>query len=224
MTSKGLNRLIFTRNSALFFPSSLGAAHNPGRWRVSNQKHNIELWEHIYWSPCVFSVSDSAVRLQIACSTSTRREPPGCLKLPLWCTAGRKEPRSNCLHPLLSCVASILFEDKHKKTCSFCFVFSYLSPPCCLFVFFRYYRMASLVYYGFRMTADDVLYDCLPLYHSAGKTVTCVWCKVTICSYFKKKMGLYILCTLFILYSLYIIDSILVYKQTAGPCLKKIQL
>lgn len=33
---------------------------------------------------------------------------------------------------------------------------------------FRYYRMAALVYYGFRMTSDDVLYDCLPLYHSAG--------------------------------------------------------
>lgn len=30
--------------------------------------------------------------------------------------------------------------------------------------------MAALVYYGFRMTSDDVLYDCLPLYHSAGKT------------------------------------------------------
>ncbi len=32
--------------------------------------------------------------------------------------------------------------------------------------------MAALVYYGFRMTSDDVLYDCLPLYHSAGKTTT----------------------------------------------------
>uniref|UniRef100_A0A8C4NZG0 long-chain-fatty-acid--CoA ligase n=1 Tax=Dicentrarchus labrax TaxID=13489 RepID=A0A8C4NZG0_DICLA len=34
-----------------------------------------------------------------------------------------------------------------------------------------YYRMAALVYYGFRMTSDDVLYDCLPLYHSAGNIV-----------------------------------------------------
>ena len=32
----------------------------------------------------------------------------------------------------------------------------------------RYYRMAALVYYGFAMTPDDVMYDCLPLYHSAG--------------------------------------------------------
>lgn len=32
----------------------------------------------------------------------------------------------------------------------------------------RYYRMAALVYYGFRMRPDDIVYDCLPLYHSAG--------------------------------------------------------
>uniref|UniRef100_W5M3X4 Long-chain-fatty-acid--CoA ligase n=1 Tax=Lepisosteus oculatus TaxID=7918 RepID=W5M3X4_LEPOC len=31
--------------------------------------------------------------------------------------------------------------------------------------------MAALVYYGFRMRSDDVLYDCLPLYHSAGNIV-----------------------------------------------------
>lgn len=35
--------------------------------------------------------------------------------------------------------------------------------------------MAALVYYGFRMRADDVLYDCLPLYHSAGD-LGCVAC------------------------------------------------
>lgn len=34
----------------------------------------------------------------------------------------------------------------------------------------RYYRMAALVYYGFRMRSEDVLYDCLPLYHSAGNS------------------------------------------------------
>lgn len=38
---------------------------------------------------------------------------------------------------------------------------SALCPP-------RYYRMAALVYYGFRMRPDDIVYDCLPLYHSAG--------------------------------------------------------
>lgn len=39
------------------------------------------------------------------------------------------------------------------------------SPQLCLP---RYYRMAALVYYGFRMRPDDIVYDCLPLYHSAG--------------------------------------------------------
>jgi len=28
--------------------------------------------------------------------------------------------------------------------------------------------MSSLVFYGFRMRPDDVMYDCLPLYHAAG--------------------------------------------------------
>lgn len=32
----------------------------------------------------------------------------------------------------------------------------------------RYFRMSSLVFYGFRMRSDDVMYDCLPLYHAAG--------------------------------------------------------
>ncbi|XP_061763360.1 long-chain fatty acid transport protein 4-like, partial [Nerophis ophidion] len=40
-------------------------------------------------------------------------------------------------------------------------------PKAAIVVHSRYYRMAALVYYGFRMTPDDVLYDCLPLYHSA---------------------------------------------------------
>uniref|UniRef100_A0AAR2KN82 long-chain-fatty-acid--CoA ligase n=1 Tax=Pygocentrus nattereri TaxID=42514 RepID=A0AAR2KN82_PYGNA len=33
---------------------------------------------------------------------------------------------------------------------------------------FRYYRIAAFGYYSFRMRPDDVIYDCLPLYHSAG--------------------------------------------------------
>ncbi|XP_063066822.1 long-chain fatty acid transport protein 4 [Engraulis encrasicolus] len=44
-------------------------------------------------------------------------------------------------------------------------------PKAAIVVHSRYYRMASLVYYGFKMTSDDVLYDCLPLYHSAGNIV-----------------------------------------------------
>uniref|UniRef100_A0A8C1F5K5 Very long-chain fatty acid transport protein n=1 Tax=Cyprinus carpio carpio TaxID=630221 RepID=A0A8C1F5K5_CYPCA len=44
-------------------------------------------------------------------------------------------------------------------------------PKAAIVVHSRYYRMAALVYYGFRMTSEDVLYDCLPLYHSAGNIV-----------------------------------------------------
>ncbi|XP_048875111.1 long-chain fatty acid transport protein 4 [Brienomyrus brachyistius] len=44
-------------------------------------------------------------------------------------------------------------------------------PKAAIVVHSRYYRMAALVYYGFKMTSDDILYDCLPLYHSAGNIV-----------------------------------------------------
>ncbi|GAA6100010.1 long-chain fatty acid transport protein 4 [Tachysurus ichikawai] len=44
-------------------------------------------------------------------------------------------------------------------------------PKAAIVVHSRYYRMAALVYYGFRMRPEDVLYDCLPLYHSAGNIV-----------------------------------------------------
>uniref|UniRef100_A0A4X1TVJ3 Arachidonate--CoA ligase n=2 Tax=Sus scrofa TaxID=9823 RepID=A0A4X1TVJ3_PIG len=44
-------------------------------------------------------------------------------------------------------------------------------PKAAIVVHSRYYRMAALVYYGFRMRPDDVLYDCLPLYHTAGNIV-----------------------------------------------------
>jgi hypothetical protein len=32
----------------------------------------------------------------------------------------------------------------------------------------RYYRIAAFGYYAFDIRPDDVIYDCLPLYHSAG--------------------------------------------------------
>ncbi|XP_067825962.1 long-chain fatty acid transport protein 4 [Heptranchias perlo] len=44
-------------------------------------------------------------------------------------------------------------------------------PKAAIVVHSRYYRMAALVYYGYRMNADDIVYDCLPLYHSAGNIV-----------------------------------------------------
>uniref|UniRef100_A0A7N5JZF9 long-chain-fatty-acid--CoA ligase n=1 Tax=Ailuropoda melanoleuca TaxID=9646 RepID=A0A7N5JZF9_AILME len=44
-------------------------------------------------------------------------------------------------------------------------------PKAAIVVHSRYYRMAALVYHGFRMRPDDIVYDCLPLYHSAGNIV-----------------------------------------------------
>ncbi|XP_043914794.1 long-chain fatty acid transport protein 4 [Protopterus annectens] len=44
-------------------------------------------------------------------------------------------------------------------------------PKAAIVVHSRFYRMAALVFYGFRMRADDIIYDCLPLYHSAGNIV-----------------------------------------------------
>ncbi|GCB72250.1 hypothetical protein scyTo_0001892 [Scyliorhinus torazame] len=44
-------------------------------------------------------------------------------------------------------------------------------PKAAIVVHSRYYRMAALVYYGYRMRDDDIVYDCLPLYHSAGNIV-----------------------------------------------------
>ncbi|TTL72948.1 Long-chain fatty acid transport protein 1 [Bagarius yarrelli] len=44
-------------------------------------------------------------------------------------------------------------------------------PKAAIVVHSRYYRMASFGYYSFGMKPDDVLYDCLPLYHSAGNII-----------------------------------------------------
>nr|XP_032836582.1 long-chain fatty acid transport protein 1-like [Petromyzon marinus] len=44
-------------------------------------------------------------------------------------------------------------------------------PKAAIVVHSRYYRMATLVHYGFGMKTSDVLYSCLPLYHTAGNIV-----------------------------------------------------
>ncbi|XP_030646579.1 long-chain fatty acid transport protein 1a [Chanos chanos] len=41
-------------------------------------------------------------------------------------------------------------------------------PKAAIVVHSRYYRIAAFGYHAFRMRQDDVIYDCLPLYHSAG--------------------------------------------------------
>ncbi|XP_063172348.1 long-chain fatty acid transport protein 4 [Candoia aspera] len=44
-------------------------------------------------------------------------------------------------------------------------------PKAAIILHSRYFRMATLVYGGFRMRPDDVVYDSLPLYHAAGNIV-----------------------------------------------------
>ena len=39
----------------------------------------------------------------------------------------------------------------------------------------RYYRIAAFGHHSYRMQATDVIYDCLPLYHSAGSKGQLVW-------------------------------------------------
>lgn len=41
-------------------------------------------------------------------------------------------------------------------------------PKAAIVVHSRYYRIAAFGYLSFRMRPDDIIYDCLPLYHSAG--------------------------------------------------------
>ncbi|KFU89382.1 Long-chain fatty acid transport protein 1, partial [Chaetura pelagica] len=41
-------------------------------------------------------------------------------------------------------------------------------PKAAIVVHSRYYRIAAFGYYAYRMRPDDVIYNCLPLYHSAG--------------------------------------------------------
>ncbi|XP_018583459.1 long-chain fatty acid transport protein 1 [Scleropages formosus] len=41
-------------------------------------------------------------------------------------------------------------------------------PKAAIVVHSRYYRIAAFGYYAFRIRPDDIIYDCLPLYHSAG--------------------------------------------------------
>uniref|UniRef100_A0A8C5G320 Arachidonate--CoA ligase n=1 Tax=Gouania willdenowi TaxID=441366 RepID=A0A8C5G320_GOUWI len=89
----------------------------------------------------------------------------------------RVPPGTECLDPLLVDAPSHLPRQPQR-----CFTgedrlfYIYTSgttgmPKAAIVVHSRYYRMAALVFYGFRMTSDDVLYDCLPLYHSAGNMV-----------------------------------------------------
>lgn len=44
-------------------------------------------------------------------------------------------------------------------------------PKAAIVVHSRYYRIAAFAHFAFRMRSDDIVYDCLPLYHSAGNII-----------------------------------------------------
>uniref|UniRef100_A0A7N6BVS1 Long-chain-fatty-acid--CoA ligase n=1 Tax=Anabas testudineus TaxID=64144 RepID=A0A7N6BVS1_ANATE len=51
-------------------------------------------------------------------------------------------------------------------------------PKAAIVVHSRYYRIAAFGYFAFRMRSDDIIYDCLPLYHSAGNIMGVGQCLV----------------------------------------------
>lgn len=51
-------------------------------------------------------------------------------------------------------------------------------PKAAIVVHSRYYRIAAFGYFAFQMRSDDIIYDCLPLYHSAGNIVGVGQCLV----------------------------------------------
>ncbi|XP_078502770.1 long-chain fatty acid transport protein 4 [Lissotriton helveticus] len=91
------------------------------------------------------------------------------------CGQASLPPGTECLNPLLES-ASRHPPTPANKGFSDKLFYIYTSgttgmPKAAIVVHSRYYRMAALVYYGFGMRSDDVVYDCLPLYHSAGNIV-----------------------------------------------------
>ncbi|KAF7225553.1 long-chain fatty acid transport protein 1a [Nothobranchius furzeri] len=51
-------------------------------------------------------------------------------------------------------------------------------PKAAIVVHSRYYRIAAFGHFAFRMRPSDILYDCLPLYHSAGNIIGVGQCLV----------------------------------------------
>uniref|UniRef100_A0A674DP67 Very long-chain fatty acid transport protein n=1 Tax=Salmo trutta TaxID=8032 RepID=A0A674DP67_SALTR len=78
---------------------------------------------------------------------------------------------SPSLHPFLS--LSSLHPPPQPPTSTDRLFYIYTSgttglPKAAIVVHSRYYRIAAFGYHAFRMRQDDIIYDCLPLYHSAG--------------------------------------------------------
>lgn len=78
--------------------------------------------------------------------------PQDCQRLPLWCTVGKLFTKRATLQSCYNCCTA---NGGPSWEYFLCF-------------YDRYYRIAAFGYFGFRMRPDDIIYDCLPLYHSAG--------------------------------------------------------
>ncbi|XP_064416736.1 long-chain fatty acid transport protein 1 [Latimeria chalumnae] len=77
------------------------------------------------------------------------------------------------LDPLLAAASKYPPPQVHQKGFNDRLFYIYTSgttgmPKAAIVVHSRYYRIAAFGYHGFRMRPDDIIYDCLPLYHSAG--------------------------------------------------------
>lgn len=77
------------------------------------------------------------------------------------------------LDPLLASASKLPPPVTHSKGFNDRLFYIYTSgttglPKAAIVVHSRYYRIAAFGYHAFGMRPDDVLYDCLPLYHSAG--------------------------------------------------------
>ncbi|KAJ8373186.1 hypothetical protein AAFF_G00270190 [Aldrovandia affinis] len=77
------------------------------------------------------------------------------------------------LDPLLASCPRLPPPSTHRKGFNDRLFYIYTSgttglPKAAIVVHSRYYRIAAFGYHAFRMRHDDIIYDCLPLYHSAG--------------------------------------------------------
>ncbi|XP_049733329.1 long-chain fatty acid transport protein 1 isoform X4 [Elephas maximus indicus] len=96
--------------------------------------------------------------------------------------SGDLEPESvlpadtHLLDPLLQEASTVPLEHPPGKGMDDRLFYIYTSgttglPKAAIVVHSRYYRIAAFCHHAYCMKAQDVLYDCLPLYHSAGNIV-----------------------------------------------------
>lgn len=90
--------------------------------------------------------------LQTVYFTFTPPAPQDCQRLPLLYTVGTLLSIKAPLSRIVTVAAQLMIDVWESLLCSHC----------------SYYRIAAFGYFAFRMSPVDIIYDCLPLYHSAG--------------------------------------------------------